>query len=130
MNVYKHLQDWYDTPRDLSNIEREWLSMLLDADLPEKDILEEQIQHSKVNGECLCGCKSINIKVDPKTRPYPFSGRVLVEMTVVEPDVAPTVFWLIVEDGYFSELEVFRADSTPIVGGVDLSNREVWVNLQ
>jgi len=124
LNEYKHLQEWYDTPRDLSNIEREWLSILLDADLPEKDILEDQIQHSKVTGECLCGCKSINIKVDPKTRPYVVSGGVLVEMTVVEPDIAPIIFWLIVEGGYISELEVFRADSTPIIGEVDLSKME------
>ncbi|GGD82509.1 DUF6984 family protein [Paenibacillus nasutitermitis] len=128
--AYTHLQSWYNKPRELSTVEKEWLERLLDHTLTDREILQKQLMHSKVIGECMCGCKSINIKIESVAQSYPYPERIPVEMTVYESGKAPIMILLHVVNGYINELEVLRADSTPIIGNIDLSNTEVLVNIQ
>lgn len=124
-----HLQSWFETPRELSMPETKWFDVLLSVDLVDKEVLSEQVKHAKVIGECTCGCKTINIRVDTSINQYPYSERIPVEMVAYEPGKAPIMFLLHVVNGYISELEVLRADSSPIIDEIDLSNVEVQINI-
>lgn len=124
------LQLWYEAPRELANDEQTWIEKMLDIDLPNKDILIEQLKHSKVIGQCMCGCKTINIQVDHRIEKYPYGERIPVEVMSYESGQAPIMFLLHVVDGYINELEVLRADSTPITGEIHLLNVEVTNNLR
>lgn len=124
-----HLQKWLEVPRELSRDEVGWFDLLLEVNLVDKEILIEQVKRSKVVGECSCGCRSINIQVDTTVIQYPHVERIPVEMTAFEAEKAPILFLLHVVNGYISEFEVLRADSSPILDEIDLSNVEVQINI-
>lgn len=127
---YAHLQVWYEKPRELTSKESEWLERLMDSAVPCRAVLQEQIMHAQVVGECACGCKSKNLKVEATAPSYPYLERIPVEMTTHEPQKAPVMFLLHVVQGYIKELEVLRADSSPIDEEIDLSNTEILVNIK
>ncbi|MCM3042235.1 hypothetical protein M3201_21490 [Paenibacillus motobuensis] len=127
---YAHLQSWFESPRELTDTEKEWLNRLLISELVDRMILQKQVAKSKVIGECLCGCKSVNMQVDSTAPRYPHTERIPVEMTAFESGKAPVMFLLHVVNGYINELEVLRADSSPIDDAIDLSNIELSINIK
>lgn len=125
-----HLQCWHANPRKFLMDEMRWIGKLLDNTLRDVEILRDQIKYANVIGECKCGCRSINIKVDEDVKRYPYPERIPVEMIAHEQGKAPIMFLLHVVEGYMNELEVLRADSEPITGSIDLFDIEVLVKLQ
>ena len=100
--------------RSLSNEERQWLDKLLSFDFKGRNIINEQVDFCSVVGYCGCGCRTIDLHVDRTLPKYPFEKRIPVEMIVTPENEVPIVFYLHVVDGYINELEVFKADSSPI----------------
>lgn len=126
-----HLQNWFRQERDFTEEEEVWLQKLLGSiDFPGRDALISQLKNAKVIGNCLCGCKTIDIKIDSVSPRFPYSIRVPVEMLVHNDKSAPVVFYLHVIDGYIKELEVFKADSERISERIELDNAEVKVNIK
>lgn len=80
---------------------------MLNSDLVDKEILQEQIMRSRVIGECVCGCKSINIQVGSCSQSRPYSERIPIEMTAFESGKAPIMFLLHVVNEYINELNLF-----------------------
>ena len=49
---------------------------------------------------------------------------------ITESGKAPVMFLLHIVNGYINELEVLRADSSPIDDAIDLSNIELSINIK
>lgn len=126
----QHLQVWYEHEREFTPEEKLWLQKLMNFDFKGKDAIIKQLQSSKVIGQCACGCKTINIRVDHAIEQYPYSIRVPVEMTAIQSDGIPIVFLLHVLNGYIAELEIFKADSSPVSETIKLDNISITVNQQ
>ncbi|QAY65380.1 DUF6984 family protein [Paenibacillus protaetiae] len=118
-----------ESERGLSLEEHQWFSKLLSESFEGRDGLKEQVKKCSVVGRCGCGCRTIDLKVEESAPKHFFETRVPVEMLVQTDDGIPIVFYLHVVDGYIKELEVFKADSSPIVRMPDISKALVTINV-
>ncbi|GAC44482.1 hypothetical protein [Paenibacillus popilliae] len=124
----KHLENWHRVKRDLSIEEKRWIHKLLSVNFDGRDILKNQMEYAKVIGSCLCGCRTIDIEIESKSHCFHNQTRVPVEMIIDNGNSAPTIFYLHVVEGYITELEVFKADSSEIKGLISLDNALIRVN--
>lgn len=125
-----HAKGWRKCERGFTDEEKVWLSKLLSVEFAGRSELLEQVQNARVSGVCDCGCRTVDIDVRGSCRICGSSVRVPVEMTATMSDGMPVVFLLHVLNGRLSELEVFRADSSPIRGPIDTRNAVITVNLE
>lgn len=100
--------------RNLSVEERAWLNKLLESDFPGRDILKQQASTVSVKSYCGCGCRTIDLTTNPAAPKFPYALRIPVEMIVPFAAGIPIMMYLHIENGYLSELEVFRADSSSL----------------
>lgn len=98
----------------ITEIEQEWLEKILSQEFPGKTEIVAQINSSKVYREYTDSYLALKFKVDSSMPPTDIKVRVPVEMRVYESDKVPIQILLHVVQGYVSELEVFRADSSKI----------------
>jgi hypothetical protein len=120
--------DWIPLDRQLTGEEKKWMDLLLGVNFKGGEILREQVAKCKVTGICNCGCKSVRILPDHSVRIYPYKIRVPVEMTAIQSNDIPVHFLLHVIDGYLNELEVFSADSAPLIGNVNVGGSDLIIN--
>ena len=125
-----HMQINSCKERELRTEEKYYLEKMTSVNFLGRDILSDQIQSVKVVGYCNCGCRSIHLQVNRNLPSFQYKIRVPVEMIVESEEDIPIVFLLHIIEGYLDELEVFKADSSPIVGNIDIdnSNSKVSVN--
>lgn len=126
MNNNSNLQSLFKNERDFNKFEKSIIEELLSKPFQGRDILLEQLNNAKVNGQCTCGCLSVTISVSQESRKFPFKARIPVEINVVQQEV-PVMILLHVVEGYINELEILRADSEPLTENIDLSNKEIII---
>lgn len=112
-------------PRDFTPEETSVIEKLLCVEFEGRNALKEQLNHTKVIGNCSCGCRSILLSSGSLAPMLSPSQRIPVEMESMDDDGVPVLFLLHVIEGYVSELEVFRADSEPLIKIPDVSDAVV-----
>lgn len=124
-----HLKVGLKDKRTFSYDELIIINKLLSIEFEGKNILLSQIQYSIVVAYCPCGCKTVDVEVDKrKTQKFNSEIRVPVEMIMYGLDV-PIIAKLHLKEGYICELEIFRADSMPIVDfNLEVTTAEIFIN--
>ncbi len=98
-----------ELPRALTTLERAVLNLLLSEAFPGRDELRQQAEDVKVKGRCSCGCDTVDLLVEEKSRqPAPVSNRVPVEATSTAGPATDVLLHVV--DGLLNELEVYRHD--------------------
>lgn len=99
--------DVINPPRELTDQEKTLLGFLLSSPFPGRDELLKQAEVVKASGTCLCGCPTIDLKVDPRqAAPAVVRSRVPVEANGFDTRGDAVLVMLFVDKGYMSMLEV------------------------
>jgi hypothetical protein len=91
-------------PRALSTTEKAiaW-ELLARAELPELDLLREQLEASQAVSRCECGCPTISLSVDSgRAHPTSYSGK---PVATADYEGGSLMIW--VEHGWLSRLEIY-----------------------
>ncbi len=99
--------------RLMSDYEASLLARLLDLDFDGRDAIVQQVRNAKVREIDEFG--SIEFKVDENAQRAAVTQRVPVEGEANDSDGVPIWVMLFVVDGRIDELEICKADGTPIV---------------
>ena len=102
-------------PRKLTFIESAFLKRMLDYDFEGKEVINEQILSAKaigLNSVDKFGSISLSTKSKVKAR---VSSRVPIELEGKDKDGVPIAVLLHVIDGSIAELEIYKADGSPII---------------
>jgi hypothetical protein len=105
----------FDPPRPLSEWEREMLDMFTSVPFDGHDRLRQQIHHTRVEGECGCGCLTPHLVVEPNPE-YRLTDDhrgPIYDLFAKDTDGMVIHALLFVGDGYMSMLEVQRGDGSP-----------------
>jgi hypothetical protein len=97
--------------RALAPTEREVISVLLSEDFPGRDELVGQLDH--VSGRIIDDDGSLELRVTADAPRAPVTARVATEGHMADSDGMMVHVLLHVVDGFMSELEIYRDDSTP-----------------
>jgi hypothetical protein len=105
----------FDPPRPLTQWEREMLDMITCISFPGHEALRRQIDHTRVEGQCGCGCLTSDLVVEsnPEYRLGDRRQGAIYDLYGRDMDGMTMYAILFVRDGYLSMLEVQRADSSP-----------------
>ncbi len=97
-------------PRALTETERAIAQDLLaGAELPELDLLREQLDVAQAVGRCECGCPTISLLVDhSQAHPASYSGK---PVATADYDGGSIMIW--VERGWLSQLEIYWWSDDP-----------------
>lgn len=110
---------------NLSWSEKEWLATMLSIDFENKEQLIRQINAASIIREHTRYFISIKFAVPLSISAIKMTERVPIEMRAYDSEKAPVQFLLHIINGYVSELEIFRADSSEISGNIKLNRVEV-----
>lgn len=110
---------------NLSGSEKKWLTTMLSIDFKEKEQLIRQINAASIIREYTRYFTSIKFTVPVSISAIKMTERIPIEMRVYDSEKAPVQFLLHIINGYVSELEIFRADSSEISGNIKLNHVEV-----
>jgi hypothetical protein len=105
----------FDPPRPLTQWEQEMLDMITCVSFPGHEALRRQINHTRVEKQCGCGCLTSDLVVDPNPD-YRLEDQrrgPIYDLYGKDNDGMVMYAILFVRDGYLSMLEVQRADGSP-----------------
>ena len=102
--------------RELTAVEREILDLLLRDPFPGRDQLREQLDSARVRriDEYDDNYGSVEFVVD-HARPAPVTAYMVAEAGTEDEDGVPVEVLLHVRDGVLRELEVVKADGSPLI---------------
>ncbi len=105
-----------------TQLEAEWLSNMLSKDIPQYSLYVSQINHARITREGNGFFISILFEVDHSISQINTPVRVPIEMHLWKEGEAPIAFLLHIVDGYISELEIYRADSSIVSPDILIRN--------
>ncbi|RIV31606.1 hypothetical protein [Micromonospora radicis] len=103
-----------DMPRPLSDIERGVIARLLAVPFPGHGELRAQLPFATVDGQCSCGCATVNIVVDHAAAPAPVLSGAPVSADISDGEFYAGVVLLVDGEGYLSCLEVYSIGDEPV----------------
>jgi hypothetical protein len=110
------------TGRPLRPDERAVLAFLLERDFPGRDELRAQARSVQTTGlSCTCGCPSFALEADRSIPAAPVADRVPTDAHGMDPAGNEVGVLLFVDDGYLSEVEVYRLGDGGFAGLPDPS---------
>ncbi|WP_444951056.1 hypothetical protein [Micromonospora ureilytica] len=97
-----------DTPRPLSDIERDVIARLLCVPFPGRDELRTQLRFATVEGGCGCGCGcvTVNLAVDRVAAPATVMSGAPVSADISDDEFYAGIVLLVDGEGYLCCLEV------------------------
>ena len=112
--------------RDLTKKEKEILDFLLKDNFPGRDDLLKQLEFAKVRliKEYSDNWGSLEFLVETNLTAK-VQERIPVQATSYDIDGVPIQIFLHVVEGKINELEVVKADNSPIINPIDLSNTHI-----
>jgi hypothetical protein len=108
--------------RPLSEAERAIITRLLSLDFPGRDGLAEQLRSASVRPVDEYG----SLAIETSGRPASVHKRIPVEAEGRDEDGVAVYLLLHVVDGLASELEIYKADGSPLLRKVDASSLQVF----
>lgn len=100
------------TDRRMTSEEQAVVLAMLAQDFPGSEELRAQVPAAVVTGRCMCGCATIDLRVElvPRAASAPVHNGVLISADVRDEGSGAFLF---VEDGYLSCFEVYSIEDEP-----------------
>lgn len=114
--------------RELNTLEKRILSKLLERSFPGRTEIREQIKKCRVRtlDEYKDNYESIEFKTDLSKKAN-VESRVPVQGLTSDKDGVPVEFFLHIVDGFINELEIVKADNSPLVEKIDPEKIKVTI---
>ncbi|MET8204292.1 hypothetical protein [Micromonospora taraxaci] len=103
-----------DTPRPLSDIERDVIARLRSVPFPGRDELRAQLPFATVESRCGCGCATVNLAVDRAAAPATLSSGAPVSADISDDEFYAGIVLLVDGEGYLCSLEVYSIGDEPV----------------